>query len=84
MGLDGEWSTILFFSWGKDIFYFLADQGLNIPKMLPPAQTPPYHILTVANLLYTDLLKAGVNDLQILSNQVQGLTVADIQVFFFS
>lgn len=44
--------------------------------MLPPAQTQPYHMLTVANLPYTDLLKAGVNDLQILSSQVQGLSVA--------
>lgn len=33
-------------------------------------------MLTVANLPYTDLLKAGVNDLQILSSQVQGLSVA--------
>ena len=56
---------------GTQLYWFLFQRCCH--KLRPHLMI--YLILTVAKLPYIDLLKARVNNLQILSNQVWGLTV---------
>lgn len=78
MGLEGGWSTPL--SWGKDAFRFLAGQEQghrpadSYSEDAATSSNTSCRILTVAKPTYTGLLKAGDNELQVLSShRITGL-----------
>lgn len=84
-GLGGRGVSHALFSWREDGFYFLAEQGLghtsadSYSRDVATRSDPILsYIFIVAKPTYTDLLKAGINDLQILtSHRITGVKCSD-------